>query len=116
MAYDPVADGQTLSIYNANASGGVPASVAQPFGTPLVETIVSGTAFQISASRGSHLYLDIQTSAAIAIAMGPTNAAAIALNASQADALGFETIYVPAGWWVKITGTVADFVATAVLN
>lgn len=115
MAYDPVADGQTISIYNANASGGVPAAVAQPFGTPIVETIVSGTALQISASRGSHVYLDVNTSAALAIAIGPTSATAITINASQSDAIGFETIYLPAGWYIKLTGTVADFVATAVL-
>lgn len=110
-------DGQDTAMYNANASGGLPASVLQPSGYAVVETVVSGTPFQVSTKRAAMLYINITTAASFTLSMGPEAAGtSIALNAAESDALGMNTIEVPVGWWVKITGTVADFVVTAVLK
>lgn len=81
-----------------------------------VETVVSGTAFQISTAQNSNLYIDINTSSALAIAIGPTNATATAVMASKSAPIGLLNVRVPAGWFVKLTGTPANFVATAVLD
>lgn len=80
------------------------------------KTIVSGTAFQVSTAQNSTLYLDIATAAALAIAIGPTSATTVAINSSKVDSIGLISVRVPAGWYVKVTGTPADFVATAVLD
>ncbi len=107
MALTPVQDGQTSPNRpeTDNAS-------KQAF----LKTVVSGTAFQVSMSQPSNLYLDITTSAPLAIAVGPTAATATTILASESAALGLLTIRVPAGWYVKVTGTPADFVATAVID
>lgn len=81
-----------------------------------VQTIVSGTAFQVSVAQNATLYLDITTSAALAIAVGPTASTANTILASESAALGLLNVRVPAGWYVKVTGTPADFVATAILD
>lgn len=104
--------GQNDAINNAN---GV-TIVSGTSGSSSVKTVVSGTAFQLSATRSGHLYLNITTSASLTISMGPTSSAADAIGVAQSEALGVTTLYVPAGWYVVLTGTVADFVATAVLN
>lgn len=112
-----ITDGQTLATYNANASAGAPASVLQPSGSEIVETVVSGTPFQISTARAATLYIAIATSAALTLSMGPEAAGtSVAVAASASEAIGVTTLDVPAGWYVKITGTVADFVLNAVLK
>lgn len=116
MAYDPVADGQTIAIYNAKGQA-LPAGTAEAYGTPEVVTAVSGTPFQISTKRSAHLYIAIAVAAALTISMGPEAAGtSVPVAASAVEAIGTTTLYVPAGWYVKITGTVADFVLNAVLN
>lgn len=81
-----------------------------------VKTVVSGTAFQISVAQNANLYIDIATSAALAIAIGPDASTAVAVMASKSAPIGLLNVRVPAGWYVKLTGTVADFTATAVLD
>lgn len=86
-------------------------------GYSVVETVTSGTPFQVSTVRGSHLYINITTAASFTCSMGPEAAGtSVAVNAAESDALGLVTLKVPAGWYVKLTGTVADFVVTAVLD
>lgn len=109
-----ITDAQTLSIYNAQGKP-LPAALNPQGGSAIVETIVSGTAFQVSAKRNADLYINIVTSSAITIAMGPVVGNEIVVAASQSAALGVTTLRVPTGWLVTITGTVANFVATAVL-
>lgn len=112
-----ITDAQTLATYNANATAGAPASVLTPADAAIVETVVSGTPFQISTQRAADFYINITTAASITISMGPEAAGtSVALNAAQSDALGLLHLNVPKGWYVKITGTVADFVLTAVLK
>lgn len=77
-------------------------------------TFVSGTAKQVDTRKDNFLYINVTTSAALAIALGPTSAAATVINASESDALGVITLFVPAGWYVKLTGTIADVTCTAV--
>lgn len=108
-------DAQTTAIYYGKGAA-LPASVQQAGGASIVETVVSGTGFQVSTTRSAFLYVNVTTAAALAIALSPDNSTYYPLNISQSDALGMVTLEVPKGWWVKLTGTVADFVATAILN
>lgn len=82
--------------------------------TVSVPVFVSATARTLSLSRVVDLYINITTAAALAIAIGPTSAAANVLNASESDTLGLIHLHVPVGWYVKITGTVADLAFTAI--
>lgn len=107
-------DAQTLAIYNAKGQA-VPAATQLAAGTPLTLVPTTATAFQVSTKRGAHLFINVRTAAALAIAIGPDNTTAIALSASQSDALGITTLWVPAGWYVKLTGTIANLAITAVL-
>lgn len=72
------------------------------------KTFVSGTAQVVDSRKDNFLYINIATSAALAIALGPTNAAANAVSPSQSSAVGLVTLFVPAGWYVKLTGTMGN--------
>ena len=122
----PNNDAQNESIYNAKddalgtgagtnnatylaASGDVSGAT----GTFVV---VSGTAKQVSTKRAATLYCNITTAAALAIGLGSTSAASIPVSISQSSALGVVTVEVPAGWYVKFTGTISNYVLTYVLR
>lgn len=77
-------------------------------------TFVSGTAQQIDTRKDNFLYINIATSAALAVAIGPTNATAVAVSPSQSSGLGVVTLFVPAGWYVKLTGTMGNVSCLAV--
>lgn len=98
--------------------GGVlTANQQQASGYAVTETVVSGTPFQVSTLRDADLYINITTAASLTITMGPESAGtSIALNAAEIDALGLIHLNVPKGWYVVLTGTVADFAVTAVLR
>lgn len=108
-------DAMTTAIYYGKGQA-LPAALQNATGLAITETVVSGTGFQVSATRSAYLYVNITTAAALAIALSPDNSTYYPLNVSESDALGMVTINVPRGWYVKLTGTVADFVATAILN
>jgi hypothetical protein len=111
-----ITDAQTLSIYNGEGVA-VPAATLEPSGLPEVITAVSGTPFQISTKRNADLYIAIATAAALTISMGPEAAGtSVPVAASASEAVGVTTLFVPVGWYVKLTGTVADFVLNAVLR
>lgn len=103
---------------NQALQGGVLTAAQQAAaGYSVVETVVSGTPFQVSTVRNAMLYLNITTAASLTISMGPEAAGtSIALNTAEIDALGLISLRVPKGWYVKLTGTVADFVVTAILE
>lgn len=84
-------------------------------GTAKVETVVSGTAKQISTKRDAMVYVNITTSAALKVEMGPTSSVAVTVSASQSSALGVISFRVPAGWYIKCTGTVTNYTVTSVL-
>lgn len=108
-----ITDAQQLALQGGVAT---PLQVA-PAGYEITESVVSGTPFQISTLRAATLYLSIQTSASLTISMGPEAAGtSVPVAAAAADAIGVITIRVPLGWFVKLTGTVADFTAQAVLE
>lgn len=81
-----------------------------------VETVVSGTGFQVSTVQNSHLYIDVGTSAALAIALSRDGVTYTTVMASKAAGIGLLSLAVPAGFFVKLTGTVADFVVTAIMD
>ena len=77
-------------------------------------TYVSGTAQQPNTTQDVMLYIDVTTAASLAVAIGPTSTPATTIIATQTAALGLQSIRVPAGWYVKITGTIADLTITQV--
>jgi hypothetical protein len=85
-----------------------------PSATASSPTFVSGTALKLNATQDTMLYIAVQTSAALAVAIGPTSTPANTIMPSKSYALSMNTIRVPAGWYVKITGTIADLTITAV--
>lgn len=90
-------------------------SSAGPTSTASTPVFVSGTAQQLSTSFDTMLYVDCTTSASLAIAIGPTSATANTILATETAPIGqLISVLVPAGWWVKLTGTMADLTLTAV--
>jgi hypothetical protein len=83
-------------------------------GSNLTVSPTTATAFQCSTNRESTLYINVTTAAALTIAMGPTAACAITISASETTALGVVTLIVPTGWWVMLTGTMADLAVTKI--
>ncbi len=82
-----------------------------------VETPVTATAFQIDVERDANLYISVNTAASLAIAIGATAAGATnAIQAAGTVAVGVVTLFVPAGWYVKLTGTMANLTVTSVLR
>jgi streptogramin lyase len=78
-------------------------------------SFVSGTALQINANQDVMLYVTVTTASTIAIAWGPTSSTTLTLVPSVAATVGcFYSARVPAGWYVKITGTIADLTIEAV--
>jgi hypothetical protein len=77
-------------------------------------SFVSGTSLQLNTTQDTMLYIAITTSAALAVAIGPTAGVATALIPSASYALSVISIRVPKGWFVKITGTIADATITAI--
>lgn len=113
-----ITDAQTEATYNAELNNsGYLTTYGGGANAAVVETIVSATPFQVSTARSSTLYIAIATSASITVSMGAEAAGtSVPIVAAAAEAIGLSTFHVPAGFWVKITGTVADFVVTAMLN
>jgi hypothetical protein len=74
----------------------------------------SGVAAQVNTTQDVMLYITVNTVAALAVAIGPTSGTATTIVASENVALGVITLRIPKGWWVKITGTIADLTITAV--
>lgn len=108
-------DALTTAIYYGKGAA-LPTSVQLPTGAAIVESPTSGTAFQVSALRAATLYVNVRTAAALATALSPDNSTFYTLDASQSDAIGMTTIHVPAGWYVKLTGTMANLAITAILQ
>lgn len=94
-----------VSALATNTSSG--SSVTSP-------TFVSGTAQQINTTKDAMLYIDVKTAASLTIAIGPTSTPANTLQSAVIGGLGLESVRVPAGWWVKLTGTMADLTITAI--
>jgi hypothetical protein len=117
-------DGQSASITNGEAdaavkgAGGVTA-VPVPTVAALasVPVFVSGTAKQLSTTKQVDLYINVTTAAALGITMGATSAGTgVTLNTSESDALGLLHILVPVGWYVVVTGTVANLAFNALIH
>lgn len=110
-----VDDALTTAIYYGKGVA-LPTSVQQAAGTVITESPTSGTGFQVSALRNSHLYINITTAASLAIALSADGTTYNIINAAESDALGMITLFVRAGWYVKLTGTMADLTITAILD
>ena len=113
-------DGQTAAITGGKAdalvvgAGGITAKPQRPATDATAPAFVSGTARQLSTDTDVDLFVNINTAAALAIAIGPTAAAAVVVSPSQTSALGMMQFRVPRGWFVKITGTIANLNINAV--
>ena len=75
---------------------------------PSTPTFVSTTAQQLSTTTDGMLYIAITTAAALAVAIGPTSGVTTTMIPSATYGLSVISIRVPKGWFVKVTGTVAD--------
>lgn len=91
--------------------GGTDTSATATASSPV---LTSGTAAQISTVQDVMLYIAITTSAALAVAIGPTAGVANAIIPSASYGLSVISIRLPKGWYVKITGTIADVTITAI--
>lgn len=113
---DEQTEGTTNAATDAAAiTAGSTAVPVKPVSIASQPTFVSATPQQLSASKDVYLYINVTTAASLTISMGPTSTGTgVALNSAESDALGMVTIRVPAGWYVKITGTVADLNINAV--
>lgn len=70
----------------------------------------TATAQQVNAQSDAILYIACTTSTALTVSMGPTvatSAVTILNNVTVSTCL--MSVRVPAGWYVKLTGTMADF-------
>lgn len=108
-------DAQTTAIYNGKGVA-LPASIALAAGTALTISPTTAVGFQISTARAATLYVNVRTAAALATALSADGSSYTTIDASQSDALGITTLEVPAGWFVKLTGTMANLVCTAILK
>jgi len=89
-------------------------SLITPSATVTTPVFVSGVAQALSATADVMLYIDITTSASLAVTFGPTSGAEHSVYASGSAALGVISVRVPAAWLVLIAGTVADLAFLAV--
>lgn len=110
---NPVSEGQVLGTDNAQGE----VLTTGNGGTAVTLTPTTATAFQVSANRSADVYIEITTAAALGITMGPTSAGTgVTIASSESETLGVTTVHVPAGWYMVLTGTMADQTVTAVLN
>lgn len=116
MANLPTQDDAAVNAHADAAAIGTTGSVTGGSRAAAVETFVSGTGKQVGGGRPADLYISINTAAALAIAMGPTSAAATTIMASQSAALGVVHLEVPGGWYVKLTGTMGNLTCTSILK
>ena len=114
----PTTEVGSLTVDNASSffglaslEAGTDTSATAVVSSPSFSTTV---ALQVNSAQDTMLYIAIQTAAALAIAIGPTSSVTTALMPSKTYALGLLTIRVPKGWFVKITGTIADLIITAI--
>lgn len=94
-----------------SASGGTDTSATAAASSP---SFTSNTPKQVSTTQDVMLYIAIQTSAALSVAIGPTSTPANTIMPSKSYALGMATVRVPKGWYVNIVGTIADLTITQV--
>jgi hypothetical protein len=112
-----VVSAQQIATLNQTVDDGVGdasfvGAIAVTGGAASTPTFVSGTAQQLNATKNGVLYMDITTAASLTIAIGPTSSATTVLQTSIVSALGLTHVHVPAGWYVKLTGTMADITFT----
>lgn len=73
-------------------------------------SFTTATAAQVITTSDAMLYIACTTSAALTISMGPTSAAsAVTILNNVTVAKCLMSVRVPAGWYVELTGTMADF-------
>lgn len=73
-------------------------------------SFVSTTAKQVNVQSDSILYINCTTSTSLTLAIGPTSSVgAVTLLTAATVSVGLFSVRIPAGWFVKLTGTMADF-------
>jgi hypothetical protein len=116
---------QTLALYGSGGNtlnfhlldgvgsfdGGTNTAASAAITTP---TFMSATAQQISTTKDAIVYIDVKTAASLTLAIGANSSATTVLQSAVVSGLGLSSIRVPAGWYLKITGTIADLTITAI--
>jgi hypothetical protein len=108
-------DAQTLAMYNAE-NVAEPTALSDPANTVQTVSFTTGVAFQPNPTRSCTLYIDVRITAALAVSIGPVTGAEVPLITSEQVAIGVQTVNVPNGWYVVLTGVSADVVVNAVSN
>lgn len=101
-----------LATFNGGTSTAGTATVATP-------TVVSGTAFQVNTTQDVMFYASVKTSASqtVALAIGSTSSVTTTLitSGTGTGVIGsMISVRVPKGWYIKFTGTVADWTFTTI--
>jgi len=99
------------AVQAVNGAGTNTAAVA----TVSTPTYVSGTAQQPSTTQDAMVYIAVKTSASLTVAIGSTSSTTTNIVPAESVALGLVSVRVPAGWYLKITGTISDLQVTQVL-
>jgi hypothetical protein len=113
----PLAGGENIATFGEviNANAGQSSAGSAPVLTP---TFASGTAAQLTdTTRDYMVYLNVTTSGtATSVTIGPTSAAsAVTIMASAAATAGQVISFrLPAGWYVKWTGTTTVLAQAAI--
>lgn len=106
--------GATTQTGLVTVNGGTATNGSAPVLTP---TLASGTAAQLSdTTRDYMVYMDITTSGtATSIAIGPTSTPANTIVASASVTAGvLYSFRLPAGWYIKWSGTTTALSTTAI--
>jgi len=113
----PASTGEEVGTFGEviNANAGINTSGSAPVITPTFD----GTASQLSdTSRDYMVYLTVTTSGTVTtVEFGPTSAAVddvILVDDASVTAGQCISFRLPAGWWVKASGTTTVFLQTAV--
>lgn len=96
-----------IASFDGGTNTGSGASITSP-------SFVTGTALQVNATKDSTLYIDVTVAGAYSIAIGSTSSTTTTLQSSVLNGLGLTSIRVPAAWYIKITGTIANLSITAI--
>lgn len=80
------------------------------------QAVTSGTGFQVSTARDATLYVDVATSSALTIAISGDGTTYTTILNNRTVPVGLQVVRVPAGFYVRLTGTPANFVVTSVLD
>jgi len=98
--------GDPLVLDSGSDTSGVAAATSPSFSTNVAK--------QLDTTQDVMLYIAVQTSVNLTVAIGPTSTPATTVMPTKSYALGLISLRIPKAWWVVITGTIADLTITQI--